>query len=246
MAMIRPAVTNGRTERGEEGVVAVIRTVLAEDGTLLREGLTGILDRFGFKVTAAVGDAGALVAAVEAEVPDLVVTDIRMPPGHGTEGIEAAHRIRERHDGVGIVVLSQYNDATYAMDLLRNGTAGMAYLLKERIGNPRALLEAVKEVASGGSRIDSDVVASLVYSGRSSSRLADLTEREREVLSLMAQGRNNAAVAEDLYLSESSIEKHVSSVFAKLGLSDERHVHRRVAAVLTYLQDQQSAQPRDG
>ena len=223
-----------------------LRVVVADDHYLVREGVRRALVSDGaIDVIAVVGNAAELELAVDRERPDVVVTDIRMPPGHSTEGIEAALRIRKKH-GVGIVVLSQYNDAAYAMDLLRDGTAGMAYLLKERIGNPRALVEAVKEVATGGSRIDPDVVASLVYSGRSSSRLADLTARERDVLALMAQGLTNAAVAEDLYLSESSIEKYVSSVFIKLGLSDERHVHRRVLAVLAYLQDQQSAQPLDG
>jgi DNA-binding NarL/FixJ family response regulator len=224
-----------------------LRVVVADDHYLVREGVRRALVSDGsIDVIAVVGDAAELERVVDRERPDAVVTDIRMPPGHSTEGIEAAHRIRERHHGIGIVVLSQYNDATYAMDLLRDGTAGMAYLLKERIGDPRALLEAVKEVASGGSRIDPDVVASLVHAGRSTSRLADLTERERDVLALIAQGRTNAAVAEGLHLSESSVEKYASSVFVKLGLSDERHVHRRVAAVLAYLQDQQSAQPLDG
>ena len=224
-----------------------LRVVVADDHYLVREGVRRALVSDGsIDVIAVVGDAAELELVVDRELPDAVVTDIRMPPGHSTEGIEAAHRIRDRHAGIGIVVLSQYNDGAYAIDLLRNGTAGMAYLLKERIGDPRALLEAVKEVASGGSRIDPDVVASLVHAGRASSRLANLTERERDVLALMAQGGTNAAVAENLHLSESSIEKYASSVFAKLGISDERHVHRRVAAVLAYLQAQQSAQPLDG
>ena len=224
-----------------------LRVVIADDHYLVREGVRrALLSDGSIEVIAAVGDAAELELVVKRERPDAVVTDIRMPPGHRTEGIEAAHRIRKGHPGVGIVVLSQYNDAAYAMDLFRDGTAGMAYLLKERIGDPRALLDAVKDVASGGSRIDPDVVASLVHAGRSSSQLAELTDRERQVLALMAQGRTNAAVAEALYLSESSVEKYASSVFVKLGLSDERHVHRRVAAVLAYLHDQQSARPLDG
>jgi DNA-binding NarL/FixJ family response regulator len=224
-----------------------LRVVVADDHYLVREGVRRALVSDGsIEVIAVVGDAAELELVVDRERPDAVVTDIRMPPGHTTEGIEAAHRIRAKHAGVGIVVLSQYNDATYAMDLLRDGTAGMAYLLKERIGDPHTLLEAVKEVASGGSRIDPEVVAALVHAGRSSSRLAGLTDRERDVLALIAEGRTNASVAEDLHLSESSIEKYASSVFTKLGLSDERHIHRRVAAVLAYLQDQQSAQPLDG
>lgn len=223
-----------------------LRVVVADDHYLVREGVRrALLSDGSVDVIAVVGDAAELELVVGRERPDVVVTDIRMPPGHGTEGIEAAHRIRAGHAGIGIVVLSQYNDAAYAMDLFRDGTAGMAYLLKERIGDPRALLEAVKEVATGGSRVDPDVVAALVRSGRSASRLAELTERERDVLGLMAQGLTNAAIAGSLHLSESSIEKVVSSVFLKLGLSDERHVHRRVAAVLAQLQDQQSARPLD-
>lgn len=223
-----------------------VRVVVADDHYLVREGVRRALMSDGtIDVIAVVGDAAELEFVVDRERPDAVVTDIRMPPGHSTDGIDAAHRIRATHPGVGIVVLSHYNDAAYAMDLLRDGTAGMAYLLKERIGDPRALIEAVREVASGGSRIDPDVVASLVHAGRSSSRLAELTPRERDVLALMAQGRTNAAVAEDLHLSESSIEKYASSLFVKLGLSDEPHVHKRVVAVLAYLHDQQSAQPLD-
>jgi DNA-binding NarL/FixJ family response regulator len=228
-------------------MTARLRVIVADDHYLVREGVRRALVSDGsIDVIAVVGDAAELELVVDRERPDVVVTDIRMPPGHNTEGIEAAHRIRERHASIGIVVLSQYNDAAYAMDLLRDGTAGMAYLLKERIGDPRALLEAVKEVAAGGSRIDPDVVAALVHAGRSSSRLANLTDREREVLALIAQGRTNAAVAHDLHLSESSIEKYTAAVFTKLDLSDERRVHRRVAAVLAYLQDQQSARPLDG
>lgn len=221
-----------------------LRVVVADDHYLVREGVRRALSVGGaVEVIAVVGDAEELERVVDRELPDAVVTDIRMPPAHATEGIEAAHRIRESHPEIGIVVLSQYNDATYAMDLLRSGTAGMAYLLKERIGDPRTLIGAVETVASGGSQIDPDVVASLVHAGRSSSPLAALSDRERHVLGLMAQGHTNAAIAQELHLSESSIEKYASSLFSKLGLSDERHVHRRVAAVLAYLQDQGSARP---
>ncbi|WP_347345873.1 response regulator transcription factor [Microbacterium sp.] len=221
-----------------------LRAVVADDHYLVREGVRRALTADGtIEVIAVVGDAEELERVVDREVPDAVVTDIRMPPTHGTEGIEAAHRIRLRHPTIGVVVLSQYNDAAYAMDLLRGGTAGMAYLLKERIGDPRTLIRAVTTVAEGGSQIDPDVVASLVHAGRASSHLAALTDRERDVLGLMAQGRTNAAIAQELHLSESSIEKYASSLFSKLGLSDERHVHRRVAAVLAYLQDQRSARP---
>jgi DNA-binding NarL/FixJ family response regulator len=221
-----------------------LRVVVADDHYLVREGVRRALMNEGtIEVVAVVGSADELERVVNREVPDAVVTDIRMPPGHGTEGIDAAHRIRARHPRIGIVVLSQHNDATYAMELLRDGTAGMAYLLKERIGDPRALVDAVEAVVAGGSRIDPEVVASLVQAGRSSSPLATLTDREGEVLALMAQGLTNAGIAERLHLSESSIEKYASSLFAKLGLSDEPHTHRRVAAVLAYLHDQGSAKP---
>jgi DNA-binding NarL/FixJ family response regulator len=168
-----------------------------------------------------------------------------MPPGHRTEGIDAAHRLRERDPGLGVVVLSQYADATYAFELLRDGTAGLAYLLKERVGDPEELVAAVRAVAAGGSVIDPDVVAALVArnSRPETSRLTHLTERERDVLGQMAQGRTNAAIAGALHLSESSIEKYATSIFAKLGLTDEPQVHRRVAAVLAFLNEAGRAQP---
>lgn len=225
---------------------ARLRVVVADDHYLVREGVRRALTGEGaIEVIAVVGDADELERVVDRERPDAVVTDIRMPPGHGTEGIDAAHRIRARHPRVGIVVLSQYNDAAYAMDLLRNGTAGMAYLLKERIGDPQELVTAVETVVAGGSRIDPDVVSALVHASRASSPLSELSPREHDVLGLMAQGRTNAAIASVLHLSESSIEKYASSLFSKLGLSDERHVHRRVAAVLAYLHDQGAARPLD-
>lgn len=221
-----------------------LRVIVADDHYLVREGVRRALTALDtIDVIAVVGDAAELERVCDRELPDAVVTDIRMPPSHGTEGIDAAHRIRERHPRIGIVVLSQYNDATYAMDLLRSGTAGMAYLLKERIGDPDTLIRAVRTVSAGGSQIDPDVVASLVAAGRSSSPIVTLSERERRVLGLMAEGRTNAAIAAELHLSESSIEKYASSLFAKLDLTDERHVHRRVAAVLAYLQDQGRAEP---
>ncbi|WES65706.1 response regulator transcription factor [Microbacter sp. GSS18] len=224
-------------------MIEKLRVVVADDHYLVREGVRRALatdDRVD--VIAAVGTADELELVVDREQPDAVVTDIRMPPGHSTEGIDAALRIRERHPSIGIVVLSQYNDPGYAMDLLRDGTDGMAYLLKERIGDPGAIVGAVEAVAAGGSRIDPDVVSALVSAGRVSSPLAALSDREREVLEQMAQGRTNAGIAEQLHLSESSIEKYAGSLFTKLGLGDEPHVHRRVAAVLAYLQEQGRAE----
>ncbi|MBY5162268.1 response regulator transcription factor [Nitriliruptoria bacterium AS10] len=226
-----------------------MRIVVAEDHYLVREGTRRALDQAeGIEVVAAVGTAVELEHVVERELPDVVVTDIRMPPDHHTEGIEAAHRIRAAHPDVGVVVLSQYAEAAYAMELLRDGTAGRAYLLKEQVGDPAQLVAAVRTVARGGSWIDPDVVGAMVSqtARRVSSPLRDLTDRERQVLEQMAQGRTNAAIADRLGLSESSVEKYSTSLFLKLGLSDEPHVHRRVAAVLTFMHDQGRARPLAG
>jgi DNA-binding NarL/FixJ family response regulator len=223
-----------------------LRVVIAEDHYLVREGTRRALEDSGvIEVLAGVGNPDELEDAVARLEPDVVVTDIRMPPGHRTEGIDAAHRLRERDPGLGVVVLSQYADATYAFELLRDGTAGLAYLLKERVGDPEELVAAVRAVAAGGSVIDPDVVAALVARNTrpETSRLTHLTERERDVLGQMAQGRTNAAIAGALHLSESSIEKYATSIFAKLGLTDEPQVHRRVAAVLAFLNEAGRAQP---
>jgi DNA-binding NarL/FixJ family response regulator len=223
-----------------------LRVVIAEDHYLVREGTRRTLeDADDIEVVAVVGTATELEDVVPLAKPDVIVTDIRMPPGHQTDGIDAALRIRASNQQVGVVVLSQYADATYALELLSDGTEGLAYLLKERVGNPAQLIDAVRQVANGGSVIDRDVVAALVEqnTSRSPSRLQQLTERELEVLEQMAQGRTNAGIAEQLHLSESSIEKYSTSIFLKLGLTDEPQVHRRVAAVLTLLHDEGRAQP---
>jgi DNA-binding NarL/FixJ family response regulator len=224
----------------------LLRVAIAEDHYLVREGTRRALEDGGtIEVVAAVGTAVELEDAVERLRPDVVVTDIRMPPGHHTEGIEAAHRIRAAHPHVGIVVLSQYAEAAYALELLGDGSRGRAYLLKERVGDPAQLVHAVAEVARGGSVVDPDVVTALVASSGQQHRspLAALTDREREVLERMAQGHTNAAIAARLHLSESSIEKYATSIFAKLGLGDEPRIHRRVAAVLTFLRDAGRAEP---
>jgi DNA-binding NarL/FixJ family response regulator len=217
-----------------------MRIVIAEDNYLVREGTRRLLEDSGeVEVAAAVGNAEELLDAVERFGPDAVVTDIRMPPGHHMEGIEAAHAIRTRHPEVGVVVLSQHASEVYAFELLRNGTARLAYLLKERVGDLDELLQALRQVAAGESAIDPKVVEALVSrrARLAESPIARLTSRELDVLRVMAQGRSNPAIAEALFLSESAVEKHVSSIFAKLGLSEERHVSRRVAAVLAFLEE---------
>jgi DNA-binding NarL/FixJ family response regulator len=223
-----------------------LRVAIAEDHYLVREGTRRALEASGqVEVVAAVGDPIELEDAVAQLAPDVVVTDIRMPPSHHTEGIDLARRLRAQHPGIGIVVLSQYAETTYALELLRDGSGGLAYLLKERVGDPDQLVAAVREVARGGSVIDPDVIGALVAGNAQPGRsaLAHLTDREREVLEQMAQGRTNAAIAGALHLSESSIEKYATSIFAKLHLSDEPQTHRRVAAVLTFLRDAGRAQP---
>ena len=223
-----------------------LRVVIAEDHYLVREGIRRALEASGrIEVVATVSSGDELEVVVDHDRVDVVVTDIRMPPDHHTEGIDAAHRIRDRHPGIGIVVLSQHADATYAIELLRNGTDGLAYLLKERVGDPRQLLVAIDTVAAGGSVIDPDVVGALVEqtSRRSESAVGTLTPREHDVLHHMAQGRTNAGIALELKVSESSVEKYATSMFSKLGLTDEPLVHRRVAAVLTYLHEAGQARP---
>jgi DNA-binding NarL/FixJ family response regulator len=217
-----------------------LRVVLAEDNYLVREGTRLLLEDSGeVEVVAAVGRPEELIDAVRRLEPDVVLTDIRMPPGHHMEGIEAAHAIRANYPRVGVVVLSQYADEAYAFALLSNGTAGLAYLLKERVGDLDQLLRGLREVHAGGSVIDAKVVETLV--GRrarlAQSSVAQLTKRELDVLSEMAQGKTNAAIGEALALSESAIEKHIGSIFNKLGLSDDPQLHSRVAAVLEFMRE---------
>ena len=215
-----------------------MRVVIAEDNYLVREGTRRLLEDSGeVQVVAAVGNADELLDAVDRLLPHAVLTDIRMPPGHDMEGIDAAHRIRKRHPAVGVVVLSQHADAAYAFQLLKDGTAGLAYLLKERVGDLDELLRALRETIAGRSVIDPVVVeALLALRGRQAhSPLADLTPRETDVLREMAQGKTNAAVAASLSVSESAVEKYANAIFSKLGLTEEPQVHRRVAAVITFL-----------
>jgi DNA-binding NarL/FixJ family response regulator len=218
---------------------ASLRVVIAEDNYLVREGTRRLLvDSGDVDVLAAVGNADELRNAVRRLSPDAVITDIRMPPGHHMEGIAAAHAIRAEHPGIGVVVLSQHTDESYAFALLRNGTAGLAYLLKDRLGDVRDLVRALRTVAAGDSVIDPMVVDALVsrHTRTTQSALSGLTARELDVLREMAQGKTNAGIEEALHLSTSTVEKHVNSIFTKLQLS-EAPVHRRVAAVLAFLDD---------
>jgi DNA-binding NarL/FixJ family response regulator len=215
-----------------------IRVVLAEDHYLVREGVRRLLEtRADLEVAAVCGDLGSLLAAVEAERPDVVVTDIRMPPGDADEGIQAAERLRETNPDVGVVVLSQYANPTYALALLERGSARRAYLLKERIKDVDQLVGAIHAVAEGGSVIDPKVVEALVAENARAegSPLGQLTPRERDVLREMAAGKNNAAIAAALFLTERSVEKVIHSIFLKLGLTWETSVHKRVKAVILYL-----------
>jgi DNA-binding NarL/FixJ family response regulator len=218
-----------------------IRVVLAEDSYLAREGLRRLLEtRPGLDVVADCGDLPSLLAAVDEHRPDVVLTDIRMPPEGRDEGIQAANRLRDERPGVGVVVLSHYAEPSYALALLEGGSERRAYLLKERVGDLGQLEAAIEAVAAGGSVIDPKVVEALVAAraAGAGSSLAELTPRERDVLRAMAQGMNNAAVAEALVIAEGSVEKYVHSIFAKLGLAWEDHVHRRVKAVLLYLAEE--------
>jgi DNA-binding NarL/FixJ family response regulator len=217
-----------------------IRVVLADDHYLVREGVRRVVEtRPDLEVAAVCGDLPSLLAAVEAERPDVVITDIRMPPGGADEGIQAAERLRETNPEIGVVVLSQYANPSYLRALLERGSARRAYLLKERVKDVGQLEAAIRAVAEGGSMIDPRVVEELVAENArgEESPLNQLTSRERDVLREMAEGKNNAAIGEALFLNERSVEKVIHSIFLKLGLTCEEMVHKRVKAVILYLAD---------
>ena len=217
-------------------MIDVLDVVVADDHYVVREGVRQLLDlEPDLTVVATAADAVDLLRAVEEARPHAVVTDIRMPPGHDTEGIAAALAIRRRHPETGVVVLSAHADAAYALELFADGPDGLAYLLKDRISDREQLAQAVRATAAGGSVIDPHIVNAMLRRGRSA--LSVLTPREREVLAQMATGRSNPAIGRALYLSVSAVEKHITAIFAKLGLSEEPAVHRRVAAVLTFLSE---------
>ncbi len=223
-----------------------LRVVIAEDNYLVREGTRRLLEDSGeVDVVAAVGTPYELLDAAGRLAPHSVIADIRMPPTHHMEGIEAAHAIRAQHPGVGVVVLSQHADEAYAFELFKQGTAGLAYLLKDRVGNLEELLRALRQTHDGGSVIDPQIVEILLTrrTRMTDSPLKHLTPRELDILGEMAQGKTNAAIANSLVISQSAVEKHINSIFAKLGFSDEGQLHRRVAAVLTFLREVSVARP---
>jgi DNA-binding NarL/FixJ family response regulator len=213
-----------------------MRVVIAEDLALLRDGLTRLLRDNGFEVVAAVRDGDALIHAVGLERPDVAIVDIRLPPTFRDEGLRAALHVRERVPGTAVLVVSQYVEQAYAAELLADGRGGVGYLLKDRIMDVDDFVDAVRRVAEGGTALDPDVVAQLFTRRRAEDPLERLTPREREVLSLMAEGRSNAAIARQLVLTVGAVEKHVASILAKLRLQPSEDDHRRVLAVLTYLQ----------
>jgi DNA-binding NarL/FixJ family response regulator len=213
-----------------------VRVVIAEDSVLLRAGLTRILADAGEEVVATVGDAPSLVTVVERHRPDLAVVDVRMPPSHTDDGIRAALEVRARWPQVGLLVLSQYVEERYATDLVAGGTRGVGYLLKDRVADVGEFLAAARRVGAGGTALDPEVVTQLFARSRRRDPLEALTPREREVLGLMAEGRTNIAIAESLVVTERAVQKHVGNIFAKLDLPPAEHDHRRVLAVLRWLE----------
>jgi DNA-binding NarL/FixJ family response regulator len=212
-----------------------MRVVLADDQMLLREGVARLLEEAGMEVVAQSGDAEDLIRKVGAHKPDVAIVDVRMPPTHTDEGLRAAAHIRERFPDTGVLVLSQYVEEAYALDLFADGADGLGYLLKDRVGDLDRFVESVQRVGEGGSALDPEVVGRLLGRRRQQDPLEVLTPREREVLGLMAEGRSNSGIAEHLVVTERAVEKHVTSIFTKLGLPRASEDHRRVLAVLTYL-----------
>ncbi|HEY4464436.1 MAG TPA: response regulator transcription factor [Streptosporangiaceae bacterium] len=212
-----------------------MRVVIAEDAALLREGLTRLLEDRGHRVCAAVADADALLAAAAEHQPDVAVVDVRMPPAHTDEGLRAALRLRQDYPGLGVLVFSQYIETRYAARLLEGNAAGVGYLLKDRVADVAEFTEALTRVADGGTALDPEVVSQLFRASRRADGLATLTRRERDVLTLMAEGRSNAGIGAALVISGGAVEKHVASIFGKLGLPPSEGDNRRVLAVLRYL-----------
>ncbi len=212
-----------------------MRVVVADDSVLLREGVVRLLEESGFDVVAQAGDADDLLRKVNAHKPDVAVVDIRMPPTNTDDGLRAALQIRATHPDTGVLVLSQYVEEGYALELVGDAAGGVGYLLKDRVADVERFIDAVRRVGDGGSVLDPEVVATLLGRRRRDDPLGELTAREREVLALMAEGRSNQAIAEQLVVTERAVEKHVTSIFSKLDLAPAPEDHRRVLAVLTFL-----------
>ncbi|HEU4356336.1 MAG TPA: response regulator transcription factor [Actinomycetota bacterium] len=216
-----------------------MRVAVADDAVLFREGLARLLGDAGFEVVGQAADADELLTLIRAapadRIPEVAVIDIRMPPTHTTEGLAAAAAIREEYPGIGVLVLSQYVETEHAMDLLADGTGGTGYLLKDRVADLETFRDSVRRVGEGGSAVDPEVIAQLVRRQRAPDPVAELTDREREVLALMAEGRSNRAIATELWLSEKTVEAHVRAIFTKLGLAPAADENRRVLAVLAFL-----------
>jgi len=212
-----------------------VRVIVAEDSVLLREGIVRLLEEAGFEVVGQAGDGEDLMRKARAHKPDLAIIDIRMPPTHTDEGLRAARTIREELPDTGVLVLSQYIEEGYALELLGDDAAGVGYLLKDRVSDLERFADAIRRVAEGGSALDPEVVSQMLGRRRTENPLAELTPREREVLALMAEGRSNQAIAETLVITERAVEKHVTSIFAKLNLPPAAEDHRRVLAVLAFL-----------
>lgn len=232
-AAIRPV---GRPRADSATYTSAVRIVVAEDSVLLREGVVRLLGERGFEVVGQAGDAPELMRKVGAHKPDLVIADIRMPPDNTDDGLRAALEIRARHPGTGVLVLSAYVEESYAIELVSGSPAGVGYLLKDRVADVDAFLDAVQRVSEGGSALDPEVVSRLLGRARRDDPLNELTGREREVLELMAEGRSNRAIAERMVITERAVEKHVTAIFGKLSLAHTAEDHRRVLAVLTFLQ----------
>lgn len=213
------------------------RVVLGEDDVLLREGIARLLAEAGFEVVAQAGDAEGFLRKALAHRPDVAVVDIQMPPGRGDDGLRAALELRRRLPDTGVLVLSQYYEERYALDLIGESAEGVGYLLKERVGDVEAFTEAVARVAAGGSALDPEVVGRMLGRRRRTGPLDDLSPREREVLACIAEGKSNRGIAEELVVSDAAVEKHVTSIFQKLKLDVSRTEHRRVLAAVTYLHD---------